>query len=156
MIYLCICWIMKCFNRHWCTVQTWRFVTVRSKCCQIPPPTSQHFASRMRRSRVVRLSWYSHHVRIYGNELADHLAKAAACNTETAVSFERIPKSTLYSEIEEEATQKWQKEWENCTKAAISKQFFPNVRDRIKLNTVIPRLTKIIRSRITFVSRNLC
>jgi hypothetical protein len=23
--YLCICWIMKCFNRHWCTVQTWRW-----------------------------------------------------------------------------------------------------------------------------------
>ena len=23
-IYLCICWIIKCFNHHWCTVQTWR------------------------------------------------------------------------------------------------------------------------------------
>ena len=36
--------------------------------------------------------------------------------------------------MEEGATQKWQKEWENCTKAAITKQFFPNVRDRVKLN----------------------
>ena len=70
---------------------------------------------------------------MYGNELADHLAKVAACNTDTAVSFGSIPKSTLYSEIEEEATQKWQKEWENCTKAAITKPFFPNVRDRINL-----------------------
>ena len=26
IIYLCICWIIKCFNRHWCTVQTWRVV----------------------------------------------------------------------------------------------------------------------------------
>ena len=24
IIYLCICWIIKCFNRHWCTVQTWK------------------------------------------------------------------------------------------------------------------------------------
>jgi len=40
----------------------------------------------------------------------------------------------LYSEIEEEATQKWQKEWENCKKAAITKQFFRNVRERVKLN----------------------
>jgi len=27
IIYLCICWIINCFNRHWCTVQTWRFQT---------------------------------------------------------------------------------------------------------------------------------
>jgi hypothetical protein len=40
----------------------------------------------------------------------------------------------LYSEIEEEATQKWQKEWENCTKAAITKEFLTNVRDRVKMN----------------------
>jgi len=69
------------------------------------------------------------------HELADRLAKAAACNRDTTVSFNRIPNSTLYSEIEEEeATQKWQKERENCKKAAISKQFFPNVGDRVKLN----------------------
>jgi len=55
-------------------------------------------------------------------------------NRDTTVSSNRIPNSTLYSEIEQEATQKWQKEWENCTKAAITKQFFPNVRDRVKLN----------------------
>ena len=40
---------------------------------------------------------------------------------------------TLNSEIEE-ATQKWQKEWENCAKAAITKQFFPNPQDRFKVN----------------------
>jgi hypothetical protein len=40
---------------------------------------------------------------MYANELADQLAIAAACNTGTAVSFSSIPKSTLYSEIEEEA-----------------------------------------------------
>jgi hypothetical protein len=43
------------------------------------------------------------------------------------------PKSILYSEIEEEASQKWQKEWENCTKAAITKQYFPHIQDRLKL-----------------------
>jgi hypothetical protein len=57
------------------------------------------------------------------------------------VSFNKFPKSTLYSEIEE-VIQKWQKEWENCTKAAITKQFFPNVRDRVKLNiNVNPKFT---------------
>jgi ribonuclease HI len=48
------------------------------------------------------------HVGIYGNELADKLAKDVACNNNTTVCFNRIPKSTLYNEIEE-ATQKWQK-----------------------------------------------
>jgi hypothetical protein len=39
----------------------------------------------------------------------------------------------LYSEIEEEARQKWQKEWENCTKAAITKPYFCHIQDRLKL-----------------------
>jgi len=51
----------------------------------------------------------------------------------------------LYSEIEEGATQKWQKEWENCTKAAITKQSFQNVRDRVKLNiSVNPNFTAMV------------
>jgi hypothetical protein len=83
---------------------------------------------------TIEFSWVKAHVGIYGNELADQLAKAAARNRDTAISFNRIPKSTLRCEIEEEATQKWQKEWEYCAKAAITKQFFPNVEDRLKLN----------------------
>jgi len=51
----------------------------------------------------------------------------------------------LYSEIEEEVTQKWQKEWENCTKAAITKHFFPNLQDRVKLNiNVNPNFTAMV------------
>jgi len=80
---------------------------------------------------TIEFSWVKANVGIYGNELADKLANAAACNRDTTVFFNRIPKSTLYSELEEEATPKWQKEWENCKKAAITKQFFPNVRDRL-------------------------
>jgi hypothetical protein len=38
----------------------------------------------------------------------------------------------LYSEIEE-AKKIWQKEWKDCTKAAITKQSFPNVKDGLKL-----------------------
>jgi hypothetical protein len=76
--------------------------------------------------------WVKAHVGIYGYELADQLAKAAARNRDTTIAFNRIPLSTLYSEIEE-AKGKWQKEWEDCTKVAITKQFFPNVKDRLKL-----------------------
>jgi hypothetical protein len=36
-----------------------KFVTVHNKCSNIPPSTSVHFATYVRRSRVVRLSWSS-------------------------------------------------------------------------------------------------
>jgi hypothetical protein len=36
-----------------------KFVTVHNKCSKIPPSTSKHFVTRVRRSRVVRLSWSS-------------------------------------------------------------------------------------------------
>ena len=58
---------------------------------------------------TIEFSWVKAHVGIYGNKLADQLAKAAACNRDTTVSFNRIPKSTLYSEIEEKDTQKCKK-----------------------------------------------
>jgi ribonuclease HI len=59
---------------------------------------------------TIVFSWVKAHVGIYGNELTDQLAKAAVQSRNTMLSFNRIPKSILYSEIEEEATQKWQKE----------------------------------------------
>jgi ribonuclease HI len=94
---------------------------------------------------TIEFLWVKAHVGIYGNELTDKLAKDVACNKDTTISFNRIPKSTLYNEIEEEATQKWQKEWENCTKAAIAKQFLPNVRDQVELNIhVNPNFTAIV------------
>ena len=38
---------------------------------------------------------------------------------------------TTYYEIQLESIQRWQKEWENCTKAAITKQYFPTVQERL-------------------------
>jgi ribonuclease HI len=93
---------------------------------------------------TIEFTWFKAHVGIYGNELADRLAKAAAGSREMEVTFDRTPKSTFYSEFEE-ATQKWQNECVNTTKAAVTKQFFPNVRDRIKLNiNVNPNFTAMV------------
>jgi hypothetical protein len=40
----------------------------------------------------------------------------------------------VISEIEEESIQKWQKEWSECTETTTTKQFVPNVQDRLKMN----------------------
>ena len=96
---------------------------------------------------TIEFSWAKAHVGIYGNELADQLAKAASRNSDTTIAFSRIPKSTLYSGIEEEeAKQNRQKEWEDCTKAAITKQFFPHVQGRFKLKI---NITPIFATMVT-------
>ena len=94
-------------------------------------------ASLERENWTIEFSWVKAHIGIFGNELADQLAKAAANDNEAQITFNRIPISTLLSEIEEEAKLKWQKEWEEGTKAAITKEFFPKVQDRQKLKIVI-------------------
>ena len=38
IVYLCICWIIKYFNCHWCTVQTWSTIGLADRSY---PPTEK-------------------------------------------------------------------------------------------------------------------
>ena len=80
---------------------------------------------------TIEFSWIKSHAGNPGNELVDRLAKVAASNKNTPVVFDGIPKTTLYKELEDETIQKWQEQWDCCNKAAVTKQFFPQVRDRV-------------------------
>jgi len=52
--------------------------------------------------------------------------------------------SILISKIEETKI-KWRKEWEECAKAGITKEFFPTVHDRQKLKKdITPVLTAMV------------
>ena len=54
----------------------------------------------------------------------------------------------MTSEIEKETKQKWQKEWNECKKAAITKHFFPNVQDRLKMKIdVTPNFETMVTGR---------
>ena len=66
------------------------------------------------------------------NELAYQLATAAARGKDKTISCSRIPTSTLYRELEEETKLEWQKNWEESSQAAQTKQFFPSISVRLK------------------------
>jgi hypothetical protein len=77
--------------------------------------------------------------------MADQLAKAATRNSDIAVSFNRIPTSTFHIELKVVVIQKWQTGWDKCTKTAITKEFFPNVRKRLNMKISInPNFTAMV------------
>ena len=59
--------------------------------------------------------------------------KAEARTTDKTISYNRMSLSTLSSGLEEKTKQQWQKNWEETTKAALKRRFFPNITDRLKL-----------------------
>jgi hypothetical protein len=94
---------------------------------------------------AIRISWVKTHAGIYGNETADQPAKATTRNGDIAVSYNRIPTSTFYSELKEVVIEKWQTDWDKYSKAAITKEFFPKVRDRLKFKISInPNFTALV------------
>ena len=90
----------------------------------------------------IEISWVKVHVLIFRNELADRLAKDAACDSVAKIVFHRIPITTLISKIEHETKLQWQKERKECTKAGITKECFPMVNDRQKININITPIFK--------------
>jgi hypothetical protein len=78
-------------------------------------------------------SWVKAHTGIYVNELADRLTKAAARSRDRTVAFNRIAKSTFYSEIEDEGNQKWQKRMGKLQEGNHHKTVFPSSTRQAKI-----------------------
>jgi len=89
----------------------------------------------------IEFTWIKAQAGHHGNELADQNAKEAATNSDTEC-YKRIPKSTVRRELNDNSVTKWQGEWDNTTKGAITKSFFPKIADRLKLKiNVTPNFT---------------
>jgi hypothetical protein len=81
------------------------------------------------------------HAGIDGNKTADRLAKEATQNH--YVTYNR--KSAIKKETREESIRKWQNQWEETTKGAITKEFFPSVERRLAVNIQLnPNVTTIM------------
>ena len=94
-------------------------------------------------------SWIKAHVGQRGNELADRLVKEASRSKNIEECYNRVPKSTVSSELKEQCLNQWQNEWERTTKGATTKSFFPIIVDRLKLRiNPTPNFTAIVTGHV--------
>jgi len=67
----------------------------------------------------IEFKWVKSHTGIYGNDIADGLAKEATQNH--YVTCSSIPKSVMKKDTRKESIRKWQSQWEETTKGATIK-----------------------------------
>jgi methylmalonyl-CoA mutase N-terminal domain/subunit len=56
-----------------------------------------------------------------------------ATNESLTKEYDRIPKSVVTSEVEEERVRKWQRNRTQTTKGSRTKEYFPDVEERLKM-----------------------
>jgi hypothetical protein len=86
------------------------------------------------------------HIGIEGNEAADKLAKEAAYDVnDQNIVYDRVPATTVATEINMQGIIKWQSQWKSTEKGALCRSFFPVVKQRLKLKIPItPEFTAIV------------
>jgi len=65
--------------------------------------------------------------------ISRHSTKEEATNEKITESHKRVPKSLVPSELEEKSVVKWQRGWTQSTNGRTTKEFFPEVRERLKM-----------------------
>ena len=117
------------------------------------PKNHKHLIDEIRKKAIslakhnwhITFTWIRAHVGHYGNELADKLAKEAA--GKDAVSYNSIPIREIAQQLRENSLKKWQLQWDRTTKAQTTRQFFPNIKDRLDTVTILtPNFTAFVTS----------
>jgi len=69
---------------------------------------------------IVHFTWVKAHDNNPGNELADQMAKEAACDNRLQTTYQKYPEGVVTSELKCLGLQKWQNEWDNTSKVALT------------------------------------
>ena len=94
----------------------------------------------------IAIRWVKAHAGTRGNEMADTLAKEATANGTLTESYTKIPKSTVLRQLKEGTVRKWQGSWTQTPKGSTTKEYFPDIEGRLKMNL---KLTGNITSILT-------
>jgi ribonuclease HI len=95
--------------------------------------TRQQLTEMKKKRWHIQFCWVKAHVGVEGNETADTLTKEAAGSTVTPESYDEAPKSVVKSGLEVLSVKKWQREWDQSTKGRITKQYFPDIANRLNM-----------------------
>ena len=98
---------------------------------------------------TVHFNWVKAHVGIEGYEMADRLAKKAATDDIGHLVYDmcynKIPISEIARQKAGKIIAKWQIKWDATTKGRATKEYFPNVTERLKMKLRLsPNLTAML------------
>jgi transposase-like protein len=97
------------------------------------------------RGWTIRFRWIKAHAGNWGNELADRLAKEASDKTESPINLNRIPKSVIKKILEDNSVESWQKEWDTSQKGRATKEYVPEVAERLRTKIhITPQFTTMV------------
>ena len=88
--------------------------------------------------------WVKGRAGIEGNELVDTLAKEAAVE-DVPVVYDKIPREVIIAREKKNGFHIWKRQWTNTGKGAVTKAFFPSVRNRLRQKILIfPEFTTMV------------
>ena len=100
----------------------------------------------------MHFGWVKGHAEIEGNELVDRRVNEAAVE-DGPVVYDKMRREVIISREKENGLRMWQRQWSNTGKGAVTKAFFPSVRNRLRQKIpVFPEFTTMVTGHGTLSS----